>query len=92
VITQHLAKKRGGDILTGGVILFHMIDYKGMILEGEMIEMIIEATLESMPSTLHQSDILIKGGEIHQMHGEHPKGQCRQGEHPRGDFSQGEQP
>jgi hypothetical protein len=58
VITRHLAEKTGGDIPTGGVIIFPMIGYRGMIPGGEMIEMIIEGALEAMPSTLHQSGIL----------------------------------
>jgi hypothetical protein len=35
-----------------------MIGYRGMIPGGEMIEMIIEGALASMPSTLHHSGIL----------------------------------
>jgi hypothetical protein len=35
-----------------------MIGYRGMILGGEMIDMIIEGALAIIPSTLHQSDIL----------------------------------
>jgi hypothetical protein len=34
-----------GDIPTGGVIIFPMIGYRGMIPGGEMIEMIIEGAL-----------------------------------------------
>jgi hypothetical protein len=54
VITQHLVEKTKGDM---GSYSFPMIGYRGMILGGEMIYMIIEGALESMPSTLHQSDI-----------------------------------
>jgi hypothetical protein len=35
---------------------------RGMILGGEMIEMIIEGALEAMPSTLHHSDTLCQRG------------------------------
>jgi hypothetical protein len=101
VITQHLAEKTGGDIPTGGVILFPMIGYIGMIPGGEMIEMIIEGALAAMPSTLHQSDILCQRGRDYSYEGERvPKEDQRHtkhkgpdmGEHPQGQFSQGEKP
>jgi hypothetical protein len=54
LITQHLVENKGGDIPIGEVIRFPMIDYRGMILGGEMIEMVIEGAMK----TMHYIDIL----------------------------------
>jgi len=37
MITQHLAENTGEEIPIGGVIIFPMIGYRGMIPRGEMI-------------------------------------------------------
>jgi hypothetical protein len=64
-----ILQRIGGDIPTGGVILFPMIGYKGMILGGEMIEMIIEGALASMPLHCIRVISFFKGREIIKMHG-----------------------
>jgi hypothetical protein len=57
---QHLAEKTWGDIPIWGVIIYPLIGYIGMIIRGETIEMIIEGALATIPSALHQSDILFQ--------------------------------
>jgi hypothetical protein len=93
VITQHLAEKTGGDIPTGGVIIFPLIGYRGMIPGGEMID---ERKLATMPSTLHQSDILCQKGRDSSdtwresqrtvQIGGAASGTVHQGEHPQRDI------
>jgi hypothetical protein len=58
MITHHLTEKKMVEIPTWGVTLFPMIGYKGMIPRRDMINMITEGALASMPTTLHHSDII----------------------------------
>jgi hypothetical protein len=63
VITQHLVEKIGGDIPIGGVILFPMIGYRGMIPRRRDDRDDHRGSIENHAIiSLHQSDILCQRG------------------------------